>query len=236
MFGFSEMGAVRRRRPSPALASDEELRGALPPRQIRSVAALQRIAVAARELFAARDYDSVSIADIAHAAGMSVGAFYTRFPGKEHLVVHLMGDLELELLELMDTTMNEHVLETSSVEQVVRQYLSMMAGAFVQHRGLIRPASLIARQNDDEQLQALLRRFNTVVHGRFREMLLARMTVVPQDVSAMRIDTAILFTSAAMREVLLYGEPVSSLSPRQAALVEELTQAFTVYLERPNAR
>ena len=131
--------------------------------------------------------------------------------------------------------MNERDLANAPFETVVRQYLTMMAEAFVEHRGLLRPASLIARQNNDEQLQALLRRFNSVVHGRFRALLLERMKEVPEHIRAVRIDTAILFTSAAMREALLYGEPVSSLSPRQATLVEQLTKAFTLYVGSSHA-
>jgi hypothetical protein len=45
----------RSRRRSAILATDEELRGAHPPRQVRSVDAIQRIALAAQALFDSRE-------------------------------------------------------------------------------------------------------------------------------------------------------------------------------------
>ena len=201
-------------------------------KQARSVDAIQRIAIAGQELFAARDFDAVSVADIAAAAGISVGAFYTRFPSKEHLVVHLMRDLADEMMALMDREMSPASLVDASVAEVVRRYLSMVAGAFVRHRGLLRPATLIARRTSDAQLQELLRRFNDTVHGRFRALLAARLasSAIADAVIAARIDLAILWSSAALREVLLYGEPVSSLSRQHPSLVDELVRGVALYL------
>lgn len=221
----------RSRRRSAVLATDAELRGAHPPRQVRSVDAIQRIALAAHELFDARDYDAVSVADIASAAEMSVGAFYTRFPSKEHLIVHLLGDLESELRATMGREMSAERLAGCTLAEVVRRYLVMMARAFVRHRGLVRPATLIARQTRDEQLRELLRRFNHDVHGRFRALLLERLGSRTSATTITRIDLAILWSSAAMREVLLYGEPVSSLSRRHSTLIDELTRGVVLYLE-----
>jgi AcrR family transcriptional regulator len=220
----------RGRRPAPALATADELRGALPPKQIRSVDAIQRIAIAGRRLFDERDYDAVSVADIAAGAGMSVGAFYTRFPSKEHLVVHLIGDLADELAAAAHDELSADRLTGRTLADVVRLYFARMAEAFVRHRGVLRPATLIARQTQDAELRALLRRFNADMHGRIRALLLERLPGMPREIAAARIDMAILWSSAAMREVLLYGEPVSSLSRRDTVLVDELTRAVTLYL------
>jgi AcrR family transcriptional regulator len=224
------MGARRGRRRSAPLATEEELWAALPPKQARSVDVIQRIAIAGQELFTARDYDAVSVADIASAAGVSVGAFYTRFPSKEHLVVHLIRDVADEVLADMQREMSEQRLADCGTQEVVRRYLTMMGRVFVRHRALLRPASLIARQTQDTNLRALLRRFNDVAHSRVRALLLARLNALRHDVAITRIDTAVLWISAAMREVLLYAEPVSSLSPRHASLIEELTLGVASYL------
>lgn len=213
------------------LATADELWGAHPPKQVRSVDAIQRIAAAARSLFRQREYDAVSVADLAATAGMSVGAVYTRFPSKEHLVVHLMGDLATELRAVMQREMNPADLVACDVAEVVRRYLHMMANAFVAYRGLLRPASLIARQTNDKSLQALLRRFNDEVHGKFRALLLEKIGNDSPALTIARIDTAILWSSAAIREVLLYGEPVSSLATHHPRLIEELTRGIRLYLK-----
>lgn len=226
-------GGVRRR--SEALASAEELWGAKPPRQARSVEATQRLALAGAALFAARDFDAVSVGDIAEAAGMSVGAFYTRFASKEHLVVHLMGSLAEELATLARRELSPERLAGATLADVVRRYLSLMGGAFVRHRGLLRPATLIARRSDDGQLRDLLARFNCEVHGRFRDLLLERLGNEPRERAIARIDLAILWSSAAMREVLLHGEPVSRLSRSHSALVDGLARGVVLYLEAGDA-
>ena len=227
------MATRRGRRRSVALATEDELWGARPPKQARSVDVIQRIAIAGQEMLATRDYDTVSIADIASAAGVSVGAFYTRFPSKEHLVVHLMRDVAADLLTELQRELSDQRLAGCGVADVMRGYLSLMGRAFVRHRALLRPASLIARQTPHAELREFLRRFNDTAHGHVRSLLLARLDMLPSDVAITRIDTAVLWSSAAMREVLLYAEPVSSLSPRHAALIAELTRGVAAYLTEP---
>jgi AcrR family transcriptional regulator len=230
------MPARRGRRRSAALATADELWGAHPPKQARSVDVIQRIAIAGQELFAEREYDTVSVADIASAAGVSVGAFYTRFPSKEHLVVHLMRDVAEGVLAEMAREMSEQRLADCGPREVMRRYLAMMGRVFVQHRGLLRPATLIARQTQHAELRQFLRRFNDSAHGHVRTLLLARLAAIPHEIAITRIDAAVLWSSAAMREVLLYSEPVSSLSPRHTSLIEELTLGVAAYLTAPVAR
>jgi AcrR family transcriptional regulator len=50
----------------------------------------QRLISAGEKLFAAEDYDKISVADIAEAAGCSVGAFYGRFPDKESFLISVI--------------------------------------------------------------------------------------------------------------------------------------------------
>ena len=225
--------ALRKRRPLHEQTADDELWGARPPKQARSADVTWRIGRAAADLLASRPYHTVSVADIAAAAGISVGAVYTRFPTKEHVFVHLLGDLAEELVTTMQREMNPHELARCTVDEVVRRYLLMVGKAFVRHRALLAPATLIVRQTRDPQLQELMRRFNAEVHGRLRALLLDRLGRNDAR-SIRRIDTAILWSSAAMREVILYGEPVSSLSRRQTTLIEELTRGVTLYLEAGN--
>ena len=67
-----------------------EPEGPRPPLQKRSEATLARILDAARTLLATRDIDEVTVDDIAREAGVSVGALYTRFKGKDELLTHLL--------------------------------------------------------------------------------------------------------------------------------------------------
>ena len=79
-----------------------EPEGPRPPRQKRSEATLARILGAARTLLATRDLDDITVEDIAREAGVSVGALYTRFKGKDELLTHLLDATQREQLARLE--------------------------------------------------------------------------------------------------------------------------------------
>jgi AcrR family transcriptional regulator len=227
----TRVGARGRRRSFPVLASPDEIPGALPPRQVRSVDATWQIAEAGQRLLLEREYEDVSVADIAAAAERSVGAFYTRFPTKEHLIVHLALGLTNELRAEAERALDPGALAGRSIAEVIELYFALAADSFIRYRGIIRPASLIARQTRDEAVRELIRRFNADVHGRFRDALLQRLAWKDPATALAQVNSMILWSSAALREVFLYGEPVSALSHTQSAFLRELVRAAASSLE-----
>jgi AcrR family transcriptional regulator len=224
---------MKRRRSgrSEPLLGHEELRGAKAPRQLRSVDAMRRIAEAGRELFSTREFDEVSVSDIAAAAGISVGAFYLRFRSKEHLIAFLLGDVSAMLQEQVQRESDSAKWKGASLADVISWYLGAAAAAFVAHRGILRPAAIIARQTRDAELMELLTNFNATAHGRFRALMLERTHLITHPQPELALNMVLLWTSAALREALLYREPVSALgSADRTRLVSELTNGAIAYL------
>src|SRR4029077_7258386 len=62
---------------------------------VRATGVKDRVERAAVELFAARGVDGVSIADIAGTAGVSQGALYRHYRGKDELATQLFADAYL---------------------------------------------------------------------------------------------------------------------------------------------
>jgi AcrR family transcriptional regulator len=56
----------------------------------------QRIYDSAMRLFRERGYDHVSVGDIASASGVSVPTFYAHFPSKEHIVMPIPSQEEID--------------------------------------------------------------------------------------------------------------------------------------------
>jgi AcrR family transcriptional regulator len=56
----------------------------------------QRIYDAAMRLFRQRGYDHVSVGDISSASGVSVPTFYAHFPSKEHIVMPIPAQEEID--------------------------------------------------------------------------------------------------------------------------------------------
>jgi len=69
---------------------------------VRTVSTLRRIVDSTRFLLARRGYDALAMRAVADRAGISVGAIYRHFPGKDVLVDHVVADtlreFELRLL------------------------------------------------------------------------------------------------------------------------------------------
>lgn len=82
--------------------------GIRPPRQARSRAALERILVSAEQVLADTGFDDLTMAAVAERAGLSVGAIYRRFEGKEHLLIavkdRLLTRVEDDITAALDTT------------------------------------------------------------------------------------------------------------------------------------
>lgn len=60
-------------------------------RQRKKALTRQKVLAAARDLFTERDYHSVTIRELAKAFGMSTGAIFNNFTGKEQLFTEAMG-------------------------------------------------------------------------------------------------------------------------------------------------
>ena len=81
----------------------------------RSAATTKALRRAARRLFARRGFDSVSVDDIAAAAGVTRGALYHHYPSKEDLFEVVLRDVEQILV---DTVRQAAAAHTDPLEQL----------------------------------------------------------------------------------------------------------------------
>jgi AcrR family transcriptional regulator len=209
---------------------------AIAPRQARGRAAQERLVAATLALLAERPFERVSVADIAARAGVAVGSVYRRFPSKERLLVYVAGEaIPPEELAAFHDRLDPARWRGAPVAAVVECYLALTVEVFRRHRTIMRPLALLARLSDDAELRAYLTEVNREAHGRFRALLHERLAAVRHPRPALAIDLALLWASAAIREVVLFGQPVSALAPEldDAALVRELTCGFVAYLGAP---
>jgi AcrR family transcriptional regulator len=99
----------------------------------------QLIADTARELFVARGFDRVTVAEIARAAEVAEQTVYNYFPTKEDLVFHRLESFEEELLEA--------IRSRAAGESVLDAF-----GRFV-----LEPRGLLADPDSSERLKPILR-------------------------------------------------------------------------------
>jgi AcrR family transcriptional regulator len=111
-------------------------RHALPAHQRRSRATRARILAAAEQEFAERGYDGARLADIAAAAGCSVGTVYFRFKDKSALFLAIAESFADEARGNVKA-----VLERSGrleAEDAIRLFVVGTARNFRSHKGLFR--------------------------------------------------------------------------------------------------
>lgn len=101
---------------------------------------MNALADAALELFLARGLEGVTIDDITQAAGVAKGTFYRYFEDKAALVDFLLEPVRRELLQGL-VTCGEALEAARDVEAMFEAYravAAIIAGAIVQHPGVVR--------------------------------------------------------------------------------------------------
>ncbi len=117
-------------------ASGHKPRAGKPALQARSADTLERILSAAEALLVDREFDQLSVADIASKAGCAVGTVYGRVADKEHLLFCLhdryMACATKQAGDLFST------LDDAGLVERVEALCELMVSLFHKHRGVVR--------------------------------------------------------------------------------------------------
>lgn len=203
-------------------------------RQGRSQETEDKILASARELFAAKTFDKVSVAEIARHAGVSVGGLYARFKDKAALALAVDERLLDDAQRIFEREMGEESLAGSSAGQVVQTYLRTMLRYIDKHKVLLGNLALKVRGDDRYQGLSRVREFNDYVHGVLCARLLERRDEIHHPDPERGAAFGIMMVSAAAREMALFGEKKMNLASSEGReLVRELTRAFCGYLGAP---
>ncbi|MEN8376349.1 MAG: helix-turn-helix domain-containing protein [Gemmatimonadota bacterium] len=200
-----------------------------PPTQKRSRRTYEALLEAARETLAETSFDDATLAEISRRAGVTVGAFYGRFGGKDALLRHL----EEQTYEAAERLVQATALATRSagLREAAAGYIDMLVEMYTRQRGVVR--ALVEVSRDDPEVRARRKAFNARLLGRVVSDLLRRREDIahPRPEEALRL--GLLFVSATLRELLLFGEywPKGAEPDAPAA---ELTEAFLAYLRVPD--
>ena len=197
--------------------------GTLPALQRRSRDKRDRLLAAGLKVFGTLGYDAARVADIADAAGISVGVFYQRFRDKRALFAVLEDEFVGRSTERI-ATFFATADPTWSAAQLFERLLGRIARVMRQHVGFFRGLVTLAHRDRDVLGPGLaLDRHNAkVLHRYLDEQRLIPRTVTEQDV---------LFGLASASNVLL----VHTLMRRDARAVDrrvtrELARMLARYL------
>jgi AcrR family transcriptional regulator len=203
-----------------------------PPQQTRSQATLDRILDAAESVLEEKSFGEATLAEIMDRAGVTVGAFYRRFPDKDALLHLLDNRFFAELHELAQTSLGEAKWEAATVPQIVHGFTNDAVELYRARRGLLR--SLFLRARTDPVIMRSAREVNAHYIDRLRTLLLARANQVRHPSPERAVELGFMILVGALRETLLFGE----VWPNAQAVVDdglakELARAYLAYLGAP---
>ena len=206
-----------------------ELQWVRTPHQDRSRRTLERLLDAAEALLQERGFDNVSVAEIAQAAGSSVGAFYARFRDKMGLLHHLHERFCEEAMATADVELQPERWKGASAAEIVTALLTFMEDIYRSRSGMFRAFLLVGHTRP--QFQERDRRMGEHFLQRLTDLLLERQSEIshPRPAFAIAFGMELVLGVLRDRYVLDLGR-ADVLSTAQGGVVPELIRAYCSYL------
>jgi AcrR family transcriptional regulator len=173
------------------------------PLQQRSIATYGRMLDAAEALLQKQSFDAVSVNEIARAAGVTTGAFYTRFPDKEALLGALEDRLTTMMLSYIGEATRPERWAGVSLEEGMHRYCLGLIDIYVKTRGAGR--ALVLRSHTDAGLKRRLRRLNVEGLPRVLSVVVAQPGVTHER-PELAVEIVLLAIRSVLRETVLFGE------------------------------
>lgn len=202
-----------------------------PPRQRRSQATSDAIIEAGVALLDDRDFLTVSVADLAARARVSIGGFYARFKSKDALLHVLAERVTDDCAVELERAVERASARSGKLEPVIRAYAGVMVSKFREHRRAIGQILRYARSGDSH-VAKVIGRFNDRVHGQLRQALLARRAEIAHPDPNMAIEFGMFVVSAAAREGVL-GNALQAypIALDDDGLTDQLVRLYLGYLK-----
>lgn len=202
------------------------------PKQDRSKATLARILASARKAMEEKNFDDATLAEVVEGAGVTVGAFYARFPDKATLLRFIEQEAYEELGSVVGPAAELGPASAAPPASLVRTLLGEMARTYREHRGLIRTILVQSRSDPERQRRRMDFTAEFVRKGTAQLQAASATLAHPPSGRAWRI--ALLFALSALRDAIVFEEDWwADARDDDEALVAELTSAVLAYLGIP---
>ncbi len=202
------------------------------PKQERSRSTTRQILRAAGKLLKSRPLAEVSVAEIAKAAGVSVGGYYARFPSKESLLAALYDDCLRKATRVLDEAMKVERWKGRPIAEVIRAYFDVAMRFFCKHRVIVRQVIQRAREERNSPLGQAVSEFNTFAHGRLTLLLMERASEICHPNAEEAAMFGVRVISAALRDFSLFGvKRMAYGSAESDRMLHELTRMYVAYLK-----
>ena len=199
-----------------------------PPQQSRSQETLDRILDAAEQVLAEKAFGEATLAEIMERAGVTVGAFYRRYPDKNALLRHLDERFFAEMLRKSDDVLSPSRWGNATARDIIEHFAREAVEVYSTRRGLLR--SLFLRARTDTVLQQSALHVNEEYIKKLRELLIPRRDQMSHSDPERAIELGFMMTIGALRELVVFGEIWPAPPAHTPALAAEVARMYCGYL------
>ena len=197
-----------------------------PPMQERTRLTLGRMLDAAEKLVAEKGFSETGIAEIARAAGTSVGGFYRRFHDKDGLLQALHDRFCEEARATADAALDPGRWSGASTADIVRQFSAFLIQIYRERAGAFRAFMLASLTDESVRRRTLELRQH--LHQRFAALLAERRAELAHPDPDLGSAFAIDFILGTLSQAVQFQQETLGLAdPR---LDSELPRLFLAYL------
>lgn len=207
------------------MSSQNSLMGERAPQQDRSRKTQQAILAATEELMRSRPFDQISVAEIANAAGVSVGNFYNRFSDKTALLLTMFQSYQTERTEFLLQEFEIDHWQGTNLETRAQAIAELLVEFFWARRALVRSFVLYHRNAREKVGPSMTTRLKRISLA--GAMVLADAMESDSDAIG-KAKLGLQTTIALCREFILFGDEPSkrALGLSRNALTKHLTQVL----------
>jgi len=190
---------------------------------------MERMLLAAEELFATKEFADVPLAEIAARAGYTIGAFYARFTDKDAL----LRTLEERLYATVEEVIARRTGAAEEGELTLAQYIHALiadtATIYRLRRGTMRALTAAARH--DRALRRRMDRVNAATVERFTGALVSHSTRLAHPDPRVAAEFVLVLIASTLRETILFRDGWT-IPPalNDGVIVEELGRSVVRYL------
>jgi AcrR family transcriptional regulator len=199
-----------------------------PPQQVRSRETLDRILDAAEQVLTEKAFGEATLAEIMDRAGVTVGAFYRRFPDKDALLHHLDERFFTELRLRADDVLSPERWRDATARQIIEGFTAQAVDVYSTRRGLLR--SLFLRARTDTVLQQSAMRVNEHFIGSLRTVLLPLRSQMSHPDPERAVEVGFMMMVGSLRELVVFGEIWPSPPSDMVLLSAEVARMYCGYL------
>lgn len=193
------------------------------PQQSRSQQTLERILSSSTTLISEKAYDSVSIAEIASSARISVGGFYSRFKNKEALFNALQIRFAHETQERIDRALAADWSQTS-LRELLEFVVTNNAKLYDKYRGVLTAIYIRTRVLEPGTNKGL-QSYNENIVKQLEALILTKRDEMSCRQYRVAVRTAIACMAAMLRDAIVFRDRSLYPKPATSAVVTKQVAA-----------